>query len=201
MPGRCSSLTEGRTLASGSGAVGREAEPTKPALRDSDRRPRSRSWPALATQNAGPASRLRPLRPSCKRRPRLRTWPQQVVVEEAGTDGAGLAPGEGDSSSGLAPGREAGSGVDRGGADPAAPSDAQLAVELRKLFGEPTALEQRTRKDVEGRYDSAATVAIAAEGAPRSAVAAAIAPRTLERASLDPATAAFIRAYSDAGPR
>jgi hypothetical protein len=125
----------------------------------------------------------------------------QVVDDEAGAVDAGLAPGEGDSSSGIAPGREAGSGIDRGGTDPVATSDAQLAVELRKLLGEPTAGEQRTRKDVEGRYDGAATAAVLAGGAAPRVVAAALAPRTLERASLDPATAAFIRAYSDAGPR
>jgi hypothetical protein len=124
-----------------------------------------------------------------------------VMVDEAGTVDHGLAHGEAGSSSGLTPGREAGSGVDRGGADPSASTDAQLAVELRKLLGQPTGLDRRTRKDVEGRYEGTASAADVASDARPRVIAAALAPRTLERASLDPATAAYLRAYSDPGPR
>jgi hypothetical protein len=124
-----------------------------------------------------------------------------LEVAEAEAKAAGPALVDGDSSSGRAPGREAGSGLDRGGAGTAAAPEARLAVELHRLLREPMTRDQRARSELEGRYDDPPRLAPAAEREAQRPVAAALPPRPLERTALDPATAAFVRAYSSAGPR
>jgi hypothetical protein len=193
-------LSEGRDSSAGAAAPGAQ-QADDPGVAPSG------SETAASVAAATPGAESATADPAAATAAELRSPPAstgaavQVVVEEVAAGSPGPAPGDGDSSSGSSPGRDAGAGLDRGGVDPAASSEARLAVELRKLLDAPTAPDRRTRREVEGRYDSGGTVAVVADDAPRRAAAAALAPRTLERAAPDPATAAYLRAYSDAGAR